>query len=88
MCVCVRGHRFVFRYTAYTNRIIGLADRVFANGPGDRGSIPAASYQRLSKWYLIPSCLTLSIIRYISRVKWSNPGKGVAPSPTPRCRSY
>ena len=22
------------------------------------------------------------------RVKWSNPGKGVAPSPTPRCRSY
>ena len=23
--------------------------------------------------------LTLSIIRYESRVKWSNPGKGVAP---------
>ena len=21
-------------------------------------------------------------------MKWSNPGKGVAPSPTPRCRSY
>ena len=33
-------------------------------------------------------CLTLSIIRYVSRVKWSNPGKGVAPSPTPRCCSY
>ena len=25
-------------------------------------------------------CLTLSIIRYGSRVKWSNPGKGVVPS--------
>ena len=36
----------------------------------------------------MPSCLTLSIIRYVSRVKWSNPGKGVAPSPTPRCSSY
>ena len=24
----------------------------------------------------------------ISRVKWSNPGKGVAPFPTPRCSSY
>ena len=24
--------------------------------------------------------LTLSIIRYGSRVKWNNPGKGVAPS--------
>ena len=34
------------------------------------------------------SCLTLSIIRYVSRVKWSNPGKGVATSPTPRCCSY
>ena len=37
---------------------------------------------------MIPPCLTLSIIRYVSRVKWSNPGKGVAPSPTPRCSNY
>ena len=36
----------------------------------------------------MPPCSTLSIIRYGSRVKWSNPGKGVAPSPTPRCSSY
>ena len=43
------------------------------------------SYQRLKKWYLMPPCLTLRIIRYGSRVKWSNPGKGVAPTPTPRC---
>ena len=48
----------------------------------------AASYQRLLKWYLMPPCLTLSNIRYVSRVKWCNPGKGVAPSPTPRCSSY
>ena len=46
------------------------------------------SYQRLEKWYLMPSCLTLSILRYESRVKWINPGKGVAPSPTPWCSSY
>ena len=46
------------------------------------------SYQRLKKWYLMPPCLTLSIIRYGSRVKWSNPGNGVAPSPTPWCSSY
>ena len=36
----------------------------------------------------MPPCLTLSIIRYGSRVKWSSPGKGVAPSPTPWCSSY
>ena len=47
-----------------------------------------ASYQRLKKWYLIPPCLTLSNVRYVSRVKWSNPGKGVAPSPTLWGSSY
>ena len=46
------------------------------------------SYLRLLKWYLIPPCLTVSNIWCVSRVKWSNPGKGVAPSPIPRCSSY
>ena len=41
------------------------------------------SYQRLKKWYLMPPCLTLSIIRYGSRVKWSNPRKGVGKGATP-----
>ena len=41
------------------------------------------SYQRLKKWYLIPPCLTLSIIRYRSRIKWSKPGKKIVPFPTP-----
>ena len=46
------------------------------------------SYQRLRKWYLIPPSITLSNIRHVSRVKWSNPEKGVASSPTPWCSSY
>ena len=37
---------------------------------------------------MIPPYLTISIIRYGSRVKWSNPGRGVAPSSTPWCSSY
>ena len=37
---------------------------------------------------MIPPCLTLSNIRYVSRVKWRNPGKGVSPCRTPRCSSY
>ena len=48
----------------------------------------AESYQRLKKWDLIPPCLTLSINRYGSRVKWSTSGKGIAPSSKPRCSSY
>ena len=53
-------------------------------------SIPGhvMSYQRLWKWYLIHPCLTLTNIRYVSRVKWSNPGKVVVPSPKPQCSSY
>ena len=57
---------------------------------GRPGFNPRSSYTKNKKknWYLIPPCLTLSIIRYGSRVKWCNPGKGVAPSPTPWRRSY
>ena len=62
--------------------------RVFANCLGDVGSIPGRVIPKTQKWYLMRPCLTLSIIRYGSRVKWSNPGKGVAPSPTPWCSSY
>ena len=43
---------------------------------------------KTQKMVLVPPCLTLSIIRYISRVKWSKPRKGIAPSPTPQCSSY
>ena len=43
-------------------------------------------YFRNVLWYikipvdLVPPCLTLSIVRYSSRVKWSNPGNELAPS--------
>ena len=46
------------------------------------------SYQRLEKSYLMPPCFTLSIIRYGSRVEWSNPEKEVSPSRKPWCSSY
>ena len=45
-------------------------------------------YQRLEKWYLMPLSLTLSIIRWGSRVKWSDTENGVAPYPTSWCSSY
>ena len=66
------------------NQAIGLMSRVFANGLGDRGSLLGRVIPKTSKWYMMPFCLTLSIIRVGSRVKWSNPGNGVASSPTPQ----
>ena len=62
-----------------------LAGKVFVNGRGDWGSIPGRVILKTQKWYLIPPCVPFSIIRYVSRVKWGNLEKGVAPS---RCRSY
>ena len=41
----------------------GLMSKVFVNGPGDRGSIPARAIPMPQKWYLMPPCLTLNIIR-------------------------
>ena len=75
---------------------------VFTNGPVDWGSMPSwviPNTQKMAldtsllntqhyKVHLIPPCLTLSIISYVSRVKWSNPGKEETPSLTPRCCSY
>ena len=46
------------------------------------------SYQRPPKWYLMPPCLTYSIIRYGLRVSGAIQGKGVASSATPRCSNY
>ena len=49
--------------------------KVFAHGPRDLGYISGQVLPKNQKWYLIPPCLIFSIIRYVSRVKWSNPGK-------------
>ena len=93
MAIVVEGDQKALFSIAITprcrgDRLIGLVDRVFANGPGDLGSIPCRVIPKLQKCYLTPPCLTLSNIRYISRVKWSNPRKGVAPSPTTQYSGY
>ena len=66
---------------AFMDQFICLVVRAFAKGP-------VVIQKAKKKWYLIPPCLTLSIKRYGSRVKSSNPGKGVAPFHIPRCSSH
>ena len=60
--------------------------RVFANYPRDRGSIPGRVIPKTQKMVLDAALLNTQ--HYKVRVKWSNPGKGVAPSPTLWCSSY
>ena len=58
--------------------------RVFANGPGDLGSIPGRVIPKTLKIVLD----TTQHYKVHIKGKWSNSGKGVAPFPTPRCSSY
>ena len=67
---------------------IGLVVECSLMGRENGVQSQVGSYQRLKKQYLIAPCITLSIIRYISRVKWSNLGISVVLSPTTQCSSY
>ena len=78
---------FIYIYI-YVYQPIGIMVWVFANGPGTEVQSQVESYQRLKKWCLMLPCLTLNIIKYGSRVKWSNPEKELVSSPTPRCSCY
>ena len=77
----------VFTFNLFIYRLIGTVGRVFANGPGDLGPIPGRVIPKTLKMVRDTFFVTRSNIRYVLRVKWSNPGKGVAP-PTYRWRIY
>ena len=62
--------------------------QVFTNSLGDLGSIPGRIIPKTLKMVLNTSLLNTQQYKVLSRVKWSNPGKGVAPSPKPQCSSY
>ena len=51
----------------FSNRLIGLVGRVFANGPGDRGSIPGRVIPKTFKMVLDTSWLNTQ--QYKVRIK-------------------
>ena len=61
-----------------------MTHRVFANGPGDRGSIQGGGKAKTQKIALDISLLNTHPYKVWINGKWNN----VVPSPTPRCRSY
>ena len=66
---------------------IGLAVRVFANGPGDLGSIPGRVIPKTQKIVLDASLLNTQHYKVRIKGKVEQSREGVAPSPTP-CSSY
>ena len=67
---------------------IGLVGRAFADGFKDLGSIPGRVIQKTLKIVLDTSLLNTQQYKARIKIKWSNPGKYVVPSPTPSCSSY
>ena len=67
---------------------IGLGVRVFANGPGDLGSIPGRVIPKTQKMVLDASLLSTQYYKVRIKGKVEQSRKGVAPSPTHWCSSY
>ena len=92
MCVCVCVCIYVCAcYVNYVNIYtpdIGLAVRVFANGPGDLGSIPGRVIPKTQKMVLDASLLNTQHYKVRIKGKVEQSREGVAPSPTPWCSSY
>ena len=61
---------------------------MFTNGLGDLGSIPRCVIPKTLKMVLDTSLLNTQQYKVHIKAKWSDPGKRVAISPTPRCSSY
>ena len=83
---------FVYKYLIYILYIfipdIGLAVIVFANGPGDLGSIPGRVIPKTQKMVLDASLLNTQHYKVRIKGKVKQSREGVAPSPTPWCSSY
>ena len=67
---------------------IGLGVRVFANGPGDLGSIPGRFIPKTQKMVLDASFLNTQHYKVRIKGKVEQSREGEAPSPTPWCSSY
>ena len=67
---------------------IGIMVRVFTNDPGNLGSIPGWVIPKTQKMVLDAPLLNTQHYKVRIKGKVGNPGKGVAPSPTPWCSSY
>ena len=66
----------------------GLVVRVFANGPGDLGSIPGRVIPKTQKMVLDTSLLNTQHYKVRIKGKVEPSREGVAPSPTSWCSSY
>ena len=75
-------------YISGYNRLIGLVGRVFANGPGDLGSIPGRIIPKTLKIVLDTSLLNTQQYKICIKGKVEKSRERNITLPTPWCRSY
>ena len=79
---------YIYIYCCVFNRPIGLVVRVFANGPGDLGSIPGHVIPKTLKMVLDTSLLNTQRYKVHIKGKVEQSRERSSTSHTPRCRSY
>ena len=84
--VLMAWHDDIYIYI-YIYRLTGIMVGVFANGSGDRDSIPSRVIPKTQKMLLDASLLNTQHYTELIKGKWSNLEKEVAPTPTPRYSS-
>ena len=72
----------------YIYKNTGHWPRVFANGPGDLGSIPGRVIPKTQKMVLDAALLNTQHCKVRIKSKVEQSREGVAPSPTHWCSSY
>ena len=72
----------------HTHTLFLSLSRVFANGPGDMGSIPGRVIPKTQKMVLDASLLNTQHYEVRIKGKVEQSREVVAPSPTPWCSSY
>ena len=78
-------HTHIYMHTyAYTYQPIDIMVRVFTSSLGDQGWV----IPKTQKMVLDASLLNTQYYEAQIKSKWSNSGKVITPSPTPKCSSY
>ena len=85
--ICIYMYSILYMYYIYIPDV-GLGVRVFANGPGDLGSIPGRVIPKTQKMVLDASLLNTQHYKVRIKGKVEQSREGVAPSPTHWCSSY
>ena len=62
--------------------------KVFVNASGDQGSNSSRVIPKTRRMVLDAFLLNMQDYKIRIKGKWSNPGKGIAPFPTPQCSNY